>query len=117
MAGYEKIGYVLGFFGGVLMIIVPILDLIGTGSVHIASLERFVGVGLSGNELLTTIIQIIIAIIILGMIGTGPLQVSKEPNELLVGIILIILGFIGGTIGGVLAIIGGIFYIIEVATK
>jgi len=118
MAGYEKIGYILGFFGGILMIIIPILDFLGTASLHIGAIERYVGL-VSGNEILVVVVQIIIAIIILGVIGTGPLRLSKEPNEIeiLVGILLIILGFIGGTIGGVLAIIGGIFYIIESATK
>ncbi|MFQ5820182.1 MAG: hypothetical protein ACE5I5_09370 [Candidatus Heimdallarchaeota archaeon] len=116
MAGYEKIGYILGFFGGILMIIIPILDFLSTASLHIGAIERYIGL-ISGNEILVVVVQIIIAIIILGVIGTGPLRLSKEPNEILVGILLIILGVIGGTIGGILAIIGGIFYILESATK
>ena len=116
MAGYKKIGYVLGFVGGVLMILLPLLDLIGRGISTPLGLDRYVGVGIGGNELLRVAILIIIAVIILGIIGTGPLRISDEPSPLLVGILLIILGYIGGTLGGLLALLGGIFYIIEAAT-
>ena len=114
MAGYKKIGYILGFFGGVLMIILPLLNLLDIASLSIPG-EQWVG-RLGGNELLVIALQIVIAIVILGIIGTGPLRVSEDPSELLVGILLIVLGYVGGTAGGLLAIIGGIFYILEEAT-
>ena len=117
MAGWKKIGYVLGFLGGILMIIIPLLDLIDQGISTPFGLDRYVGVGISGNELIQFAILIVLAIIILGIIGTGPLKVSDNPSPLLVGILLIILGYIGGTIGGMLALLGGIFYIIEEASK
>ena len=115
MAGYERLGYILGFLGGILMILVPILDFIGVGSLHIPG-ERYLGL-ISGNQLLVMGATILIAIIILGIIGVGPLRVSKDPNEILVGILLIVLGFVGGTVGGLLAIVGGIFYIVDEATS
>lgn len=114
MAGWKKIGYLLGFVGGILMIILPLLDLIDQ-SIS-TPLDRFVGVGLSGNDLIQAVILILLGVIILGIIGTGPLRVTEDPSPLLVGILLIILGYIGGTVGGLLALIGGIFYIIEEAT-
>ena len=116
MAGWKKIGYVLGFLGGILMIILPLLNLIDRGINTPSVLDRL-GVGISDNELIQFAILVVLAIIILGIIGTGPLKVSDNPSPLLVGILLIILGYIGGTIGGLLALIGGIFYIIEEASK
>ena len=113
--GYERLGYILGFLGGILMILVPILDFIGVGSLHIPG-EQYLGL-ISGNQLLVMAATILIAIIILGIIGVGPLRVSKDPNEILVGILLIVLGFVGGTVGGLLAIVGGIFYILDEATS
>ena len=115
MAGWKKIGYLLGFLGGILMIIIPLLDLIDRGIS--TPLDQYVGYSISGNELIQFAILIVLAIIILGIIGTGPLKVSDNPSPLLVGILLIILGYIGGTIGGMLALLGGIFYIIEEASK
>ncbi len=114
MAGWKKIGYVLGFLGGILMIIIPLLDLLDRGIS--TPLDQYVGYSISGNELIQFAILIILSIIILGIIGTGPLKVSDNPSPLLVGILLIILGYIGGTIGGMLALLGGIFYIIEEAS-
>ena len=114
MAGWKKIGYVLGFLGGILMIIIPLLDLLDRGIS--TPFDKYVGYSISGNELIQFAILIVLAIIILGIIGTGPLKVSDNPSPLLVGILLIILGYIGGTIGGMLALLGGIFYIIEEAS-
>ena len=114
MAGYERIGYVLGFVGGILMIILPILNLLDI-SFNVPG-EGYIGYNISGNEIVSAAIIILFGVIILGLIGTGPLRVSKDPSELLVGILLIVFGYLGGTLGGILALIGGIFYIIEEAT-
>jgi len=86
-------GYILAIVGGILMIIFGLLSLIGYAiSIPFPSLVG--GFGFGG------IISIILGIV--AVVG------SKRVTELIWAIVLIIVGFIGGGIGGLLVLLGGV---------
>lgn len=86
-------GYILAIIGGILMIIFGLLSLVGY-AISIPFHSPIEGFGLGG------IITIILGIV--AVVG------SKRVTELIWAIVLIIVGFVGGRIGGLLVLIGGI---------
>jgi len=91
-----RIAYILALVGGILMIVFGLLALVGMAiSIPFgafASLGMFAG--------FATIVGIILGII--AIIG------SKYVTDLMWAIVLIVVGFLGGGLGGLLVIIGGI---------
>jgi hypothetical protein len=87
------VAYILAIVGGILMVIFSLLSLLNYAiSIPFQSpIGGFFGVGI------ITLILGIVAVI-----------VSKRASELIWAIVLIIIGFIGGGIGGLLVLIGGI---------
>ena len=88
-----RLGYILAIVGGILMVILSILGMLSYAVMMPFSspLGGFFGSGI------VTIILGIIAIVL-----------SKRVNELLWAVALIVIGFLGGGIGGLLVLIGGV---------
>jgi hypothetical protein len=87
------LAYILAIIGGILMIIFSILGMLSY-AISIP-FQSPIG-GLFGSGIITLILGIV------AVIG------SKRASQLLWAIILIIVGFLGGGIGGLLVLIGGI---------
>jgi hypothetical protein len=87
------LAYILAIVGGILMIIFGLLSLVGYAiSIPFQSpIGGFFGSG---------IINLILGVV--AVIG------SKRVSEMIWAIVLIIVGFIGGGIGGLLVLIGGV---------
>lgn len=90
-----RAAYVLALVGGILMVLLSLLGFLGMAFMmpfEMSGLRLFAGFG----AILTLILGVV------AIIG------SKRVTELLWAIILIIIGFIGGGIGGLLVLVGGI---------
>jgi hypothetical protein len=87
------LAYILAIIGGILMVIFSLLSLLNY-AISIP-FQSPIG-GYFGSGVITLILGIVAVIL------------SKRASELLWAIVLIIVGFIGGGIGGTLVIIGGI---------
>ena len=87
------LAYILAIVGGILMVILGILGMLSYAVMMPFSspIGGFFGAGI------VTIILGIIAVVL-----------SKRVNELLWAVVLIVIGFLGGGIGGLLVLIGGI---------
>jgi len=88
-----RLAYILAIVGGILLIVLSLLSLVGY-AFSIPFQSPVAGVFGAG------IIGLILGII--AVIG------SKKAGELIWAIVLIIVGFLGGGIGGLLVLIGGI---------
>ena len=87
------LAYIFAVIGGILMVIFSLLSLLNY-AISIP-FQSPIG-GYFGSGIITLILGIVAVIL------------SKRASELLWAIVLIIVGFIGGGIGGTLVIIGGI---------
>jgi hypothetical protein len=92
-SGLGYFGYILAIIGGILMIIFSILGML---SYAVALPFQSPVAGLFGAGIITLILGIV------AVVG------SKRVTQLLWAIVLIIVGFVGGGIGGLLVLIGGI---------
>jgi hypothetical protein len=90
-----RIAYVLALVGGILLVIFSLLELVGMA---ISIPFGMPGIGIFAG--FGAIIGIILGII--AIFG------SKRVMDLVWAIVLIVVGFLGGGIGGLLVIIGGI---------
>jgi hypothetical protein len=95
-----KISYVLVVVGGIVMVLSGIASLIGM-TILAPSVLGFVFGGY--------ILQMIL--------GVAAFILAKRVKELLWAIVLVIIGFIGGGIGGVLVVLGGIASLIVIFLK
>jgi hypothetical protein len=86
-------GYILALIGGIIMVILGILDILGTPFFAFSALGAL-------GALTIGIIQIILGLICIAG--------SKFVGTLVWAIVLLILGIIAGGIGGVLVIIGAL---------
>jgi len=90
-----RVAYILVLVGGILLVVFGLLSLVGMAGMmafNMPGLGLFAGFG--------AILGLILGIV--AIIG------SKRVMDLIWAIILIIIGFIGGGIGGLLVLIGGI---------
>ncbi len=94
-------GYILALIGGIIMLILGILEILGT------PFFAFTALGALGS-LTSGIIQIILGLICIAG--------SKFVSHLGWAIVLLILGIIAGGIGGVLVIIGALLGLLSKVT-
>jgi hypothetical protein len=87
------LAYIFTIIGGILMVIFSLLSLLNY-AISIP-FQSPIG-GFFGSGIITLILGIVAVI------------VSKRASELIWAIVLIVVGFIGGGIGGLLVLIGGI---------
>jgi len=87
------LGYVLAIVGGIIMVILGLLSMFSYAVAlpFSSPIGGFFGVGI------ITIILGVVAVVL-----------SKRVYELLWAVVLVIIGFLGGGIGGLLVLIGGI---------
>ena len=103
MSELSQAAYVLALIGGILLVILGLLSLIGYSiAIGVPSFVHW-GFAYSG------IVAIVCGII--AIIG------SKSASTIVWAIVLIIVGFIGGGLGGLLVIFGGIIGLIAAITK
>jgi hypothetical protein len=95
-----KISYVLVLVGGIVMVISGIAGLIGM-AVLAPSVLGYV----SGGYILQMIL------------GVAAFFLAKRVKELVWAIVLVIIGFIGGGIGGIMVAIGGIASLVAIFLK
>ena len=95
-----KISYVLVLVGGIIMVISGIASLIG-----MAILAPSILGNVSGGDFLQ---------IVLGVVA---FFLAKRVKELIWAIVLVVIGFIGGGIGGVLVALGGIASLVAIFLK
>lgn len=119
MADLRPIGRILGVIGGLIMIIIGIIMVInnlleaGQELLNLDLLGFSVVGGAVGTEgwIITAAVMIVCGLI--AIIGYQKLSTKKKEPLLLWGIIYVVIGFVGGTVGAVLILIGGIILIID----
>jgi len=113
-SGLTGIGNLLAVVGGIIMVIFGILAIVGTvvNSFNEALVQlNFQIYRVSNDSLVGGIITLVIGIVLIYIYKE---KHANAGDELLIyGIIYIVLGFLGGSLGGLLAIIGGILLIID----
>jgi hypothetical protein len=95
--GLAQVAYYLALIGGVLLVLFSLLALVG----HAISLPSVPLVGMTFGFAFLPLILGIVAIIL-----------AKRVTELLWAIVLIVVGFLGGGIGGILVLLGGLLGLI-----
>lgn len=95
-----KISYILVLVGGIVMVISGIASLIGMGVMAPSALGYVAG----GD-----IFQMIL--------GVAAFFFAKRVHELIWAIVLTVIGFIGGGIGGILVALGGIASLVAIFLK
>ena len=105
MAKYKSTGELLAFIGGIVGLLLGILSLFGWG---------FLNYGFLGAlGWIYGIVQIIVSLIILATCGKINIPALKlEKSGIIILILGIVLAIFGGTLGGVITIIGGILMLL-----
>lgn len=111
--GLTDLGVILGVIGGLILIIFGILRIASEFVEDLADLLFFdynvITADNAENVLYAGIIEIIIGVIVL-----WAWREKKVSGNILVwGIVYIILGLIGGSLGGLLIILGGILLVLD----
>ncbi|MHA2295418.1 MAG: hypothetical protein ACXAEU_14570 [Candidatus Hodarchaeales archaeon] len=112
-SGIASLGLVLSLIGALVLVIFGILRIVGA---FVTELEALLGfdISLFGNDQTMRIVGGLIAIL-LGVIVIWAWQKKKvkaKDDYLLWGIIFIVIGIIGGSLGGLLILVGGILIVI-----
>ena len=105
MSGLTSIGKILGLIGGILAMVYGAASLIDQALDEILSLGS-VGADAAGGDAIGSIVRIAIGVLTV-LICVDRYEIK---DELVLGIVLIVLGLIGS---GILAIIGGILAVID----
>jgi hypothetical protein len=95
-----RVAYLLVLVGGILMILLSVLSFLG--------MMAFMTFGMPGLGVFASFAAILG--IILGIVAIFG---SKHVTELVWAIILIIIGYVGGGIGGLLVLVGGILGLVS----
>ncbi|MFW9780598.1 MAG: hypothetical protein ACFFE8_17280 [Candidatus Heimdallarchaeota archaeon] len=117
-SGIGDLGILLALIGGILMAVFGILRIVGSFMAEVNDLLQtlfdvnFVGGFLGENGgLISGAIALLLGVIVIWAWRTK--QVSSGNDLLLWGIIYIVLGLIGGSLGGMLVLLGGILFVID----
>lgn len=121
MADLKGIGRILGVLGGIIMVVFAIIIVISNVASELleamADLVDLTTINLAGQALGTQAWIISAAItLVCGLIAIFGYQklTSRDKGDLILwGIIYIVIGLVGGTVGGLIVLIGGIVLIID----
>lgn len=121
MADLKGIGRILGILGGIIMIIFAIIFSISNVAAELveamADLVDLTTINLAGQALGTSgwIIAATITAVcgLIAILGYQKLASKDKSNLILWGIIYIVIGLVGGTVGGLIVLIGGIVLVID----
>jgi hypothetical protein len=94
-----EIAYILALVGGILMVLFALLGFLGMGAMMAFQMPgaHFASLG--------AILSLILGVV--AIVG------SKHATDLLWAIILLIVGYVGGGIGGLLVLVGGILGLVS----
>ncbi|MFX0125283.1 MAG: hypothetical protein ACFFAE_16770 [Candidatus Hodarchaeota archaeon] len=119
MADLKVIGRILGVLGGIIMVVFAILIAVReVASELVEAMEDILEIStinIAGQAGLDWIVSVIITLVC-GLIAIYGYQrlASKDKGDLILwGIIYIVIGLVGGTIGGLIVLIGGIILVID----
>ncbi|MFX1515852.1 MAG: hypothetical protein ACFFC6_06055 [Promethearchaeota archaeon] len=121
MADLRGIGRILGVLGGIIMIISAIIIVVSNVAAELVEamtdLIELTTINIAGQALGTTgwiITAAIIAVCgLIAILGYQKLSSKDKSDLILWGIIYIIIGLVGGTVGGLIVLIGGIVLVID----
>lgn len=121
MADLKGIGRILGVLGGLIMVIFAIIIVISNVASELleamAELLDLTTINLAGQALGAEAWIISAAItLVCGLIAIFGYQklTSRDKGDLILwGIIYILIGLVGGTVGGLIVLIGGIILVID----
>ena len=116
MADLKEIGRILGVLGGLLMVVFGVIFAVNNFIGEILDVS-LLGFSIVGNTLgesawhVTAAVMIVCGLI--GIYGYKELSGKKKSGLLLWGLIYLIIGIVGGSVGALLALIGGIILILD----
>ncbi len=121
MADLKGIGRILGILGGIIMVVFAIIIVVSNVAAELveafADILDLATINVAGEALGASAWIISAAItIVCGLIAIFGYQklASKDKGDLILwGIIYIVIGLIGGTVGGLIVLIGGIILVID----
>ena len=121
MADLKGIGRILGVLGGIIMVVFAIIIVISNVASELveamADLVDLTTINLAGQALGAEAWIVSAAItLVCGLIAIFGYQklTSRDKGDLILwGIIYIVIGLVGGTIGGLIVLIGGIVLVID----
>lgn len=121
MADLKGIGRILGVLGGLIMVIFAIVIVISNIAAELvetmADLVDLTTINLAGQALGTGawIISAAITVVCgcIAIFGYQKLSSRDKSDLILWGIIYIVIGLVGGTLGGLIVLIGGIILVID----
>lgn len=121
MADLKVIGRILGVLGGLIMVIFAIVIVVSNVAAELveafSDILDLTTINLA-NQALGTEAWIIAAAItlvcgLIAIVGYQKLSSRDKGDLILWGIIYIVIGLIGGTVGGLIVLIGGIVLVID----
>jgi hypothetical protein len=119
MADLKGIGRILGVLGGLIMVVFAILITArNVASELVEAMEDIIEIttlNIAGQAGLDWIVSVAITLVcgIIAIYGYQQLASKDKGALILWGIIYIIIGLVGGTIGGLIVLIGGIVLVID----
>ena len=116
MADLKFIGRILGVLGGIIMVIFGVIIVVNNllelaldlGVLQLNAAAEVLG---EGSWLISAAIMLVCGLV--AIYGYKELGAKKKEGLLLWGIIYIVLGIVGGSVGALLVLIGGIVLIID----
>ncbi|MHA2244287.1 MAG: hypothetical protein ACXADY_04920 [Candidatus Hodarchaeales archaeon] len=117
MANLKPIGRILGAIGGLLMIIFGIIYVINNLLEELIDLSQIgfnvVGGAVGGDMQWVVSAAVLVLCGVIAVYGYQKLGSKDKGDLILWGIIYIVLGIVGGSIGGLITLIGGIILVID----
>ncbi len=121
MADLRGIGRILGVLGGIIMVVFAIIMVVSNVAADLveafSDILDLATINIAGQALGSTawIISAAITLIcgLVAILGYQKLASKDKSNLILWGIIYIVIGLIGGTVGGLIVLIGGIVLVID----
>ncbi|MFX0050398.1 MAG: hypothetical protein ACFFAJ_03125 [Candidatus Hodarchaeota archaeon] len=119
MADLKGIGRILGVLGGIIMVVFAILIAVREVAYELVeAMEDIINLttlNIAGEAGLDWIVSVAITLVcgIIAIYGYMQLASRDKGALILWGIIYIVIGLVGGTIGGLIVLIGGIILVID----
>ena len=121
MADLRGIGRILGVLGGIIMVVFAIVMVVSNvASELVAAFSNILDlatINIAGQALGSTgwIISAAITVVcgVIAVFGYQKLSSKDKGDLILWGIIYIVIGLVGGTVGGLIVLIGGIILVID----
>lgn len=121
MANLKGIGRILGVLGGIIMVVFAIIIVISNVAAELieamSDILDLATINVAGQTLGADawIVSAAITVVcgLIAIFGYQKLSSRDKGDLILWGIIYLLIGFIGGTVGGLIVLIGGIILIID----